>query len=305
MTTVDIDVDWRGGVLAGTLHLPGDDPLGTMLMLQGSGPADRNADGYFDAVRGTFLRRGVATFSFDKPGCGRSSGEWRHHALFDRADQANTVLDALASRPGVEAHRIGVWGQSQGGWVVQILAARRPGLAFVIGNSAPSISVERQDLHGCEHWMRSIERSDEDISAALEQMRALHEAAARRAAFDDVEGTLLAPARGRPWGEYLSVDESADWEHMVGLVVEAYEPIPTLQQISCPFLAVFGGRDVLVPPWSSATETGEALGSCADATVAVFPHGDHRIQVGGPYEFAPGYLDLLGDWAVERLRRAG
>ena len=69
-STVEIDVGWRGEVLAGTLHLPSDELLATMLMMQGSGPADRDADGYFDAIRGTFLRRGVATFSFDKPGCG-------------------------------------------------------------------------------------------------------------------------------------------------------------------------------------------------------------------------------------------
>ena len=57
-------------------------------MMQGSGPADRDGNGYFPHIRDTFLSRGLATFAFDKPGIGASMGDWRDYALRGRAKQA-------------------------------------------------------------------------------------------------------------------------------------------------------------------------------------------------------------------------
>jgi pimeloyl-ACP methyl ester carboxylesterase len=300
---VDIDVSWRDETLAGTLHQPTSWSGAVVLMMQGSGPSDRDAEGYFAPIRAAFVERGIATYYFDKPGCGASTGDWRRHALSDRADQATAVLHVLADQPEID--QLGVWGQSQGGWLVQIVAAVRPDLAFAIANSGPSISVVEQNLYGCEHTMRSSGQSDAAVTTALAHMAAIHAAAARGATYDEVEATLLAPARGKDWASYFDVIDEHDWSGLLAFVGEAYEPAPTLRRIRCPFLAVFGGLDILVPAWRGARETGESLVECPDATVTVFPHADHRIQIDGPLDFAPGYLDLIGDWAAARLRRAG
>src|SRR4051812_31423527 len=86
-----------------------------VLMLQGSGPADRDSGGYFPPIRDAFLARGIAVFSFDKPGIGSSTGDWRHYALMDRADQALAALALLREHHVIDGARVGVWGQSQGG----------------------------------------------------------------------------------------------------------------------------------------------------------------------------------------------
>jgi hypothetical protein len=65
----DLSFRWRNVELSGTLHLPDSrPPHPAVLMLPGSGPADRDCGGYFPPIRDVFLRRGVATYSFDKPG---------------------------------------------------------------------------------------------------------------------------------------------------------------------------------------------------------------------------------------------
>jgi uncharacterized protein len=304
--TVDIAIAWRGDTLAGTLHVPrgADDETPVVVMVQGSGPSDRDAEGYFPAVRVAFLDRGIATFSFDKPGCGDSTGDWCDHALGHRADQVLSTLDVLAGRHDIDARRLGVWGHSQGGWVTQIVAAQRPDLAFAISNSGPSIPVRAQDEYGLEHSMRAAGRPEAEIDDALAFLRELHEAAARRDSHDALERSLLVRVRNAPWAEHVPFGNAAEWRLLTAFVAEAYDPVPTLRRVRCPYLAVFGGQDVLVPPWSGAEETGVALGDCPDATIVVYPHGDHRIQVGGPLAFAPGYLDLLGDWAASRIRQA-
>ncbi len=305
MSTIVVEVAfrWENLLLAGSVHHPeGPPPYPAVLLMQGSGPSDRHADGYFVPIREAFLERGIATFAFDKPGCGRSTGEWRDYALEGRAAQSIAAVEVLQNQPEIAADRVGVWGQSQGGWLAQMLASRLDGLAFAIANSGPSIGVVDQDLYGCEHSMRSEGHSETDIKQALRLLQDLHRAAAQGTAYEQVERELLHDARDRPWYGYADIDGAADWALGTSFVTENYRPLDALRQIRCPFLAVFGGRDVLVPAWRSAEESGEALsdGGTPDATVVVFPQGDHRIRDRAG-EFVPGYLKLLGQWTADRV----
>jgi alpha-beta hydrolase superfamily lysophospholipase len=78
-------------------------------MLQGSGAADRNSGDFFPPIRQAFLSRGLAVYSFDKPGIGESSGNWRHVALFDQATQAERVIGRVQEQPQIDASRVGLW----------------------------------------------------------------------------------------------------------------------------------------------------------------------------------------------------
>lgn len=306
MTQHDFAVRWRGLQLAGTLHLPvGEGPHPTLIMMQGSGPAERDADGLFVPIRRAFLERGIAAAAFDKPGCGESTGDWHHFGLRDRADQVGAVLEALGRRPDVDRDQIGLWGQSQGGWLAQLMAGERDDLAFAIANSGPSLSIPDQDRHGCEHRMRRQGAAEPDIEQALDFVSAIHAAARRGTGYEELERTTLRTARAASWYGYLTIDDERDWASTMAFVNERFSPVESLRHVACPFLAIFGGLDDLLPSWQCARDVGEALGvsACRDATVVVFPDGDHRIRVDG--ELVAGYLDLLGSWAAARVRRAG
>lgn len=303
--TRELSFEWRGLELVGSLHLPpGPGPHPAILMMQGSGPADRDNDGYFLQIRTAFLSRSIAAFSFDKPGCGASSGDWRDYALLARGDQAEAAVGALRSQPDIDPTRVGVWGQSQGGWLAQIMASRPLQLALAIANSGPSIGVAEQDLFGCERSMRAEGYSEPDIRSAVEYIEVLHDAARRGAPYREV-APLIAAAESQPWYGYAAVEDEADWRFGRLLIQEDYDPLEALQAARCSFLAVYGGRDVLVPAWRGAAESGGALldSGVTDTMVAVFPTGDHRIRDGAG-EFVSGYFDLLGGWAEARLRAA-
>jgi len=294
---------WEGLELAGTLRLPaGPGPHAAVLMMQGSGPADRENDGYFAEIREAFLPRSIATFSFDKPGCGASAGDWRDYGLLARGDQAEAAVLLLRAQPEVDSTRVGVWGQSQGGWLAQIVASRPLQLAFAIANSGPSIGVIEQNLFGCEHSMRAAGHPEADIRSAVEFIEILHDAARRDTPYAEI-AELVSAVESQPWYGYTEVEDEADWGFGKLLVNEDYDPLPALRSVQCPFLAIFGGRDVLVPAWRGATDCGRALldSGVADSAVIVFPAGDHRIRDAATDEFVAGYLDTLGDWAARRV----
>ena len=303
-TSEDLVFTWSGLDLAGTLHLPeANPPHPAVLMMQGSGPTDRDSDGYFPPIRQAFLSRGLATYAFDKPGVGRSTGDWRDYALEGRADQSIAALDMLASHHLLDTARIGIWGHSQGGWLAQINASRIPDLPFAIASSGPSIDIEQQDLYGCEHTMRAGGHDDAEVGEGLGFLDAVHAAARRGDPYRIVEAEILATARQARWyGSYLTIDDPESWAMITRFVTEEFEPIEALAQIRCPYLALYGGRDLLLPAWQSAEETGRALAEAdnTDATVVVFPLADHRIQQQATGDFASGYLDLIAAWAAKR-----
>lgn len=304
MTEHTVAFAWNGLTLVGALHLPDEEgPHPVVVMIQGSGPSDRTSNGYFPQIRDAFLARGIGTFAFDKPGCGESTGDWRDHPLEARADHVVTAIEAVRHIPRVRVDLLGVWGQSQGGWLVQMLASRLADLRFAIASSAPSINLPDQDLYGCEHSMRARGFSEADIEQALAFVTSVHSAARDGLSYDSVDAKLLASARSQSWYGYLTIDDHADWRLICRFVNERYEPLEALRQIRCPYLAIYGGRDVLLPPWRSAEESGEALHQAEneDATIMVFPEGDHRIQDTSSGNFVTGYLDLLADWTARRI----
>lgn len=310
-TARDLSFDWRGLTLAGTLHLPpGDAPFPAVVMMQGSGPTDRDSGGYFPQIRDVFVGRGLAVYSFDKPGIGGSTGDWHDYALHDRADQARAALDIVAGQPEIDAGRVGVWGHSQGGWVVQIVASGRPDLPFAVVSAGPGIDVREQDRYSFEVMLRSLGLEDPHVERAVATLDAIHGAAMRGDDYAAVDRDLIAPLRGEPWYERLPEDErnlldsAAMWGLTRRIIQEAYDPPSALERISCPLLAVFGSLDPLLPALESAGIYCASLARAGnhDATIVVFPGANHRMLVEETGELTGGYLDLLGDWVA---RRAG
>jgi len=74
----------------------------------------------------------MATFRYDKRGCGKSEGDFNTTELFDLVDDSRMALRWLRNLPEVDSERVGVLGQSEGAIIAQILAAEDPGIRFVV-----------------------------------------------------------------------------------------------------------------------------------------------------------------------------
>ena len=295
----------RDLILSGTLHRPtGVGPHPATLMLQGSGAADRDSGGYFPPIRDHFIENGLAVFSWDKPGIGRSTGDWRQRTLFDRGDEALDALAWLREQPGIDADRVGVWGHSQGGWIGPLVASRSRDVAFLVVNSGPGITPEAQDFYGIEHTLRQDGVSEAEIEQALTWMQSLHDAAREGMPFEQLQSELLEPSRGTAAERYFGGIGPEDWPFFVLNFQHPYDPVPSLEHVACPMLALFGELDPLVPVEESARifEAAARESGNHDLTIHIFSGADHRIRVGDALRFAPGYLEVMSDWLRRRAQ---
>ncbi len=87
-----------------------------------------------------------------------------------------------------------------------------------------------------------------------------------------------------------------------------YDPVPTLQKVRVPVLAIDGSLDLQVEPKENLAAIKSALKDDADVTVSELPGLNHLFQdarTGAPGEygeieetFAPSALKIVTDWVV-------
>jgi pimeloyl-ACP methyl ester carboxylesterase len=296
--------------LSGTLWLPDGAPAALLVMHPGSGPSDRHNDVYFPPIRAALLASGVAVASFDKRGVGGSTGSWLTAGIEDQADDLLAGLAAATARlPGVPA---GLFGHSQGGWVV-LEACRRSGRgsapepAFAVTSSGPAVSVIEQERYSVRNAVRALPEADRASAvAAADKVLDLMQDGAPHA---HLTTSLSAhptetDGLGRVWGVSTGITKE-EWAHLV--LVGAYDPLPAVRSLTVPLLAAFGGDDPVTPTATSVevlrTELADGL-----LSIAVLPGGDHRMAAAGvengtadgaePGAFVPGFPDVVVEFAL-------
>jgi alpha-beta hydrolase superfamily lysophospholipase len=125
--------------LSGSLTLPdGKGPFPAIVLLGGSERLSREAI-YKWANADSFVSRGIAVFSFDSPGTGKSEGNRWQRTFKERTDDALAAIKAIRERPDINKESIGLYGASEGGSIVFRAAALSKDVAFGIAVSAPAV----------------------------------------------------------------------------------------------------------------------------------------------------------------------
>lgn len=301
----DVTFANAGVVLAGSLTLPDRAaPVPGVVMVGGSGPSDRDNDGYFPAIRRHLVEAGIAVLSYDKRGVGGSSGDWLDATIDDLASDAAAALDFLRARPEVRGRAAGLFGHSEGGWVVLRATALRDDVPWVVTNSGPGTTPAVQDRYALAVLLRRTGGiADDEVDAALAAYDRVVEAGRRDA--DHAEASRLAQSPPTAFAEQASEVDERLWEFLKRK--QDHDPVPDAVRLRCPHLAIFGADDELVPVADSVRLFTDA--AChrdrdgrATLTVEVFPGADHRVRTDGGTRLAPGYLDALTRWVVDRAR---
>jgi pimeloyl-ACP methyl ester carboxylesterase len=119
-------------------------------MVHGAGARTRDE---FDVFTPYFAQNGLAVLADDKRGVGESGGIYPGDAATDKtidilARDAQSEARFLARLPQIDPARVGLFGDSQAGWIIPLAASREPAVRWALLNSGPSTSVGETDYWG-------------------------------------------------------------------------------------------------------------------------------------------------------------
>ncbi len=109
------------------------DAKGVLLFVHGDGAITYDAHGYYEILWNVLRKNGYAIFSWDKPGVGKSQGNWLNQSMEDRQREVLSAIDFIQQKYGFTPENTGLIGFSQAGWVVPAVASNPEKIGFAIG----------------------------------------------------------------------------------------------------------------------------------------------------------------------------
>jgi uncharacterized protein len=308
--------------IAGSLRLPPPPgPHPAVVFAHGSGPGTRDQ---VSLLAHFFLHRGIAVLGYDKRGIGGSTGDWRRIDFPELASDALAAVGYLKGRTDIDPHKIGLFGISQGGWIVSLAASRSPDVAFFISHSGPGVSPKKQEFIMLTNIMTMSGFSKAEIDGVLQAMSLLYEYGKTGKNGDKLDEFVLKLRQNPKLADFLPpLSKEVDREKMYEkqemgdpgwffhLDVD-YDPIPAVRRLRLPGLFIFGKHDYTVPVDESVARIEAALKETGNGLcrVVVLPNAGHGVlevdpakptQPAAPMRLAQGYLRLLGDWLDKTL----
>lgn len=317
-TSESVEFQAAGNRISGKLLLPCvEGPYPCAVVVHGSGSSSWDGtNGGLIPVLEAFALAGIAVLSWNKPGVGESSGDWRAQTFDDRASEVNDAIDYLRNRQEIDRNKIGMWGISQAGWIMPKVSARRTDVAFVVAVSCPVGTVVEQDLFRLSATMQADGFDEDQTSRAVEVMKLIRQKLSERAPFEEFEH-LYAEYKDEPWVSLVHGEPSREMVEF-GYHLATIDVAPDVAAFDCPVLAVFGEKDMIVDIEESSAHYSHVLAEAgnSDVEIRVFANANHGISVaetGGQIEatrmaelgvakYAPGYLEFISHWVVKRTK---
>jgi pimeloyl-ACP methyl ester carboxylesterase len=316
-------VSFPGGAkevtLSATLTLPkGKGPFPAVILVAGSGPNDRDEQVFghrpFLVLADHLTRHGLAVLRYDKRGIGQSTGSFAAATTFDFADDAEKALAYLKARPEVNGKTLGLLGHSEGGLVGPIVATRTAVATFLVLLAGPAVTGEDilfaqlELLAKAQGASASVlvqqRKRQEQIYACLKQHPEGAQNQLRTLLTADLSPELRKASEAAVTAQIRQVDNP--WFR----TFLTLDPRPYLKQVKIPVLALFGEKDLQVPPAQNRPEMEKALQSAGNprAEVHVLAGLNHLFQpasTGAPTEYAssettlaPAALEAISAWIL-------
>jgi len=310
-----------GVTLSGTFSKPsGAGPFPTVVLIAGSGPNTRDeavlGHKIFLVIADALNRRGIAVLRYDKRGIGGSTGNYAAATSADFISDAEAAVTYLKTRQEVDTRRLGLLGHSEGGLIAPAVAAADPSVSFVVLMAGPGVRGDRILMVQAELIARANGASEADIARGQglrAQAFAIVEASSDVA---DAKAKLTAATAKAVAAGQLKQDVA---DQSVAQLTSPwmysflrYDPVPALQKVRVPVLAIDGSLDLQVEPKENLAAIRAALKDDADVTVTELSGLNHLFQdatTGSPNEYgrieetvSPVALNTVGDWIASHTR---
>jgi len=324
--------------LVGDLRTPaGTGPFPVVLFVHGDGPFDRTMFGYYLPIMERMLRAGYAVFSWDKPGTGESTGQLSNaRVIHQRAQIVLDAIEVMKERSDIDPSRIGLWGVSQGGYVMPLALSQSQDVAFMICVSCAGVSGDDQMAFQrisqaiCDGVPAEKDAELRSLLAELDTARKIETYPEYRR-YREVLDALAGLGSPTPDLAGLGAVPEQAWRLNDPEYQGWWNPVRVIEQTKIPILVINGDKDTNLDPVQGAYAWKAAMEKAGNSNfrVEILPGVNHfmaatestcikdhmktfeqvmRDQGYGSLDealahtplsawpYAPGYLDLIEEW---------
>jgi dienelactone hydrolase len=184
----------------------------------------------------------------------------RHRDYVAMAADYDASVAVLQDRDGVDPDAVGIYAESEGGWIAPIMAAQDPSIGFVVLVSSPVVQPREQAAFAVDAYLRNT---------------------------------------GVPHGVFRAIPRAVGMSFPGGGFEYAdFDVTPYQEQMRQPVLVVYGTGDASMPVVQGALQVLEdtAVAGNDDVTVRYYAGANHGIRVGGRVD--PDFLRDLSGWTL-------
>lgn len=314
-----------GITLAGTFTKPkSGGPFPVLLLITGSGPQNRDEELFghkpFLVLADYLTRRGIAVLRVDHRGTGKSTGDFSGATTKDFAGDVRAGIKYLKTRSDVNAKKIGLLGHSEGGLIAPMVASDSKDVDFIVMLAGPALTGEQILYLQDSLISTAMGIPPEEIQKELRLNRTLYSLIRMEPDTTKLQQGLRSAITESMAGDSATVGKIN--QEAVNAAVKqltspwfrffvTYDPLPALENVKCPILALDGSKDLQVAPQQNlqALEIAFKTSGNKNATAKLLPGLNHLFQkaeTGAPCEYAeieetinPEALIVIGDWVEE------
>ncbi|RYG17615.1 MAG: alpha/beta hydrolase, partial [Chitinophagaceae bacterium] len=282
----------------------------TVVFAHGSGPSTRSV-GFFTTF---FLNLGINVLTFDKQGAGESTGDWETASLEDLANDVQAGIAFLKTQSTIDPLKIGIMGNSQGGWTGSIAASKVKDLAFLIMRVGAGESVFNTISHEYRGSLLADGFNAKEIDEIMQMYHASWNAAKNGKTWEEGNKIRLTYT-SKLWFPKIFPDEkkntasASKWWLWLQKNL-AYDSYPYLTQVKAPTLWLLGEKDWNVNSKVAFERVNRALSVAnnKDYKVKILPDMAHNGMVAKtgyynePWSFtyAEGFWQQVAQWLEDR-----
>ncbi len=262
---------------------------------------DNGPDQYF------YVRQGLAMMTPIRRTIGGSESNYLKSSFEERAREVLAGVQMLKQRKDINPRQIGLYGDSQTAWIAPLAATISPDVGFLILRVPSALPVTENILYEIESNLRRDNFSEADITKALALRQLIHRTILTNTEWENLKAEI-DKSKNEKWFPYVR----AGWFPALKIPPDeatakglrdplTYDPLPVLQTVTVPVLALNGELDEAVPTKRSVPILEGAFRKAGnkDFTVIVLPKAGHNfLETDRPYgaeEF--GSHDDCGDHA--------
>lgn len=274
----DISIKNEEVQIEGTLTYPNVESKNIPLVIFVPGAGEQFRGNMFDEYIRTLPYYGIATFVYDKRGCGVSTGNRKESDFYDLASDLKKIINKVKKQKNIDDTKIGLIGFDQAGYVMPLAIENNNDIQFVINISGAVSKFVDQERQALEKRLVADEFTPNDVSLTLQYQDELIkylETGVKTEQLTEIHNRILVT----PMIEYVTTLDETEYINWWKKYYD-FDAKNSWEKVNIPVLTLYGEKDNLLDPQFNKNRI-ETFKNTSNFDTRILPNVNHLLIKGG------------------------